>query len=111
MKYKQVLAIREPPVPFKMNEQQMEESKVTTWCCIDQGVSTMWANYEKNIYTPQEVAKAMIHIDNSRCTLNVTQVKFFMEQRLTINAGAFGGRTHTYVKRLAYNERPGPAFG
>jgi hypothetical protein len=52
MKYKQVLAIREPPVPFKMNEQQMEESKVTTWCCIDQGVSKMWANYEKNIYTP-----------------------------------------------------------
>jgi hypothetical protein len=52
MKYKQVLAIREPPVPFKMNERQMEESKVTTWCCIDQGTSTMWANYEKNIYTP-----------------------------------------------------------
>lgn len=52
MKYKQVLAIREPPVAFKMNEQQHEESKVTTWCCIDQGVSTMWANYEKNIYTP-----------------------------------------------------------
>jgi hypothetical protein len=79
MKYKQVLAIREPPVPFKMNERQMEESKVTTWCCIDQGTSTMWANYEKNIYTPQEVAKAMIHVDNSKCTLAVTRVKFFVE--------------------------------
>lgn len=79
MKYKQVLAIREPPVPFKMNERQMEESKVTTWCCIDQGTSIMWANYEKNIYTPQEVAKAMIHVDNSKCTLAVTRVKFFVE--------------------------------
>lgn len=35
MKYKQVLAIREAPVAFKMNEQQAEESKITTWCCID----------------------------------------------------------------------------
>lgn len=35
MKYKQILAIREAPVQFKMNEQQAEESKVTTWCCID----------------------------------------------------------------------------
>lgn len=52
MKYKQVLAIREAPVAFKMNEQQEEESKVTTCCCIDQGVSKMWAAYEKNIYTP-----------------------------------------------------------
>lgn len=58
MKNKQVLAIREPPVPFKMNEQQAEESIIKTWCCVDQGVSKMWANYEKNIYTPQELARA-----------------------------------------------------
>ena len=35
MKYKQVLAIREPPVPFKANEQQAEESIIKTWCCVD----------------------------------------------------------------------------
>lgn len=102
MKYKQVLVIREPPVEFKMNEAQMEESKISTWCCIDQGVSKMWANYEKNIYTPNEVAKAMIHVDNSQCTLAVTQVKFFVEQRCTIKTGGFGNHQHTYVKKLAY---------
>lgn len=102
MKFKQVMAIREPPVQFKQNEAQMEESQITTWCCIDQGTSKMWANYEKNIYTPQETAKAMINVDNSQCTLTVTRVKFFVEQRCTIRAGAFGGHSHTYVKRLAY---------
>jgi hypothetical protein len=79
MKYKQVLAIREPPVQFKMNEQQAENANIKTWCCIDQGFSKMWANYEKNIYLPNETAKAMIHIDNSECTLNVTEVKFWVE--------------------------------
>lgn len=84
MKHKQVIIIREPPVQFKMNEQQGEEANIKTWCCIDQGVSKMWVNYEKNIYTPNEVAKAFINIDNSRCTLNCTTVKFWLEQRLTI---------------------------
>jgi len=104
MKYKQILAIREPPVPFKMNEQQAEESHVTTWCCVDQGISKMWANYEKNIYCPNEVAKAMIHIDNSACTLNVTQVKFWVEQRLTIERQGFNNHRHTDVRKLAYQE-------
>jgi hypothetical protein len=35
MKYKQVIAIREKPVNFKINEQQQETSKIKTWCCID----------------------------------------------------------------------------
>ena len=52
MKYKQVLMIREKPVEFRMNENQHEKSQISTWCCIDQGESTMWATYEKNIYTP-----------------------------------------------------------
>lgn len=72
MKYKQVLVVREPPVEFKVGEQQQETSHVTTWCCVDQGTSSMWSAFEKNVFTPQDVAKAMINVDNSKCTLNVT---------------------------------------
>lgn len=52
LKNKQVIAIREKPVNFKMNEQQQETSKIKTWCCIDQGTSSMWSTFEKNIFTP-----------------------------------------------------------
>ena len=79
LKYKQVIAIREKPVAFKANEQQQETSKIKTWCCIDQGVSSMWAAFEKNIYTPQEVAKAVIHVDNEKCRLPVKHIKFFIQ--------------------------------
>lgn len=87
MKYKQVLAIRQKPVDFKMNEGQHEKSKVTTWCCIDQGTSTMWANFEQNVYTPEQTAKAMINCDNSKCRLAVKQVQFRAEQKIHLKAG------------------------
>ena len=67
MKYKQVLIVREPPVAFVQGEQQQETSKVTTWCCVDQGVSAMWSEFEKNVFTPHETARAMINVDNSKC--------------------------------------------
>ena len=35
MKYKQVLMIREKPVPFKEGERKGEMAKIKTWCCID----------------------------------------------------------------------------
>ncbi len=79
MKYKQVLAIREKPVEFKANEQKQETANIKTWCCIDQGASSMWSTFDKNIYTPQETAKALVHVDNSACKLPVTHVKFFVE--------------------------------
>jgi len=111
MKHKQIIAIREPPVQFKMNEQQGEVANLKTWCCIDQGTSHMWVNYEKNIYTPQEVCRAFINIDNSNCTLNCTQVKFWLEQRLTLHSRGFGNHSHTMVKKLTGSEKPGPNFG
>lgn len=67
MKNKQVLMIREPAVTFKAGEEQKETSNIKTWCCIDQGESTMWSTFNKNIFTPHETAEATVHVDNSKC--------------------------------------------
>ena len=47
----------------------------------------MWSTFEKNIYTIQETAKAMIHVDNHECTLRVTSVNFWITQNVHINLG------------------------
>lgn len=48
----------------------------------------------------------------SKCTLNVQEISFFIEQRCTIRGyGGFGGHQHTYVKKLVQNRQPGPRFG
>lgn len=65
MKHKQVMIIREKPVPFEANNQQFEDAQISTWCCIDQGSSKMWTAFEKNWFTPTDTARSMIHIDNS----------------------------------------------
>ena len=111
MKYKQVLIVRERPVEFKMGEQQQETSNITTWCCVDQGTSSMWSSFEKNIFTPVDCAKAIIHVDNSKCTLNVTQVKFFIEQRLTVRDSGFGAHSYTRTRTLVERSMVGPNFG
>lgn len=52
MKHKQVLIIREPPVGFKTGSGISETSHIKTLCVMDQGHSTLTANFEKNVYTP-----------------------------------------------------------
>ena len=75
----------------------------------------MWSSFEKNIYTPQEIAKAMIHVDNTRCQLAVTRVKFFVEQRLTIRGrgGILFGGAHVYntTRKLVERDVAGPGAG
>ena len=97
MKYKQVLIIREPAVAYKEGEEQKERSEIKTWCCIDQGASTMWSTFNKNIFTPHEVAHATVHVDNSECQLKVTEVSLFVEQKMTIH---HHHHSHTVTSKL-----------
>jgi len=73
------LAIRERPVELKQNEEQKELSNIKTWCCINQGKSSMWCNFEKNVFTPLDVAKAIIHVNNGECGLKCNKISFQIE--------------------------------
>ena len=108
MKYKQVLIIREKPVAFRTGDAQAETSHLKTWCCIDQGTSTMSSVFEKNQYLPTEVAKGFVRINNEHCQLNAHRVSFYVEQRLTVH---IGHHSHTHVARLVNNTMEGPHAG
>jgi hypothetical protein len=71
----------------------------------------MWSAFEKNVFTPQDVAKAMINVDNSKCTLNVTQVKMFIEQVMTVRDRGFGSHSYTLKRKLVERQIEGPKFG
>lgn len=60
MKYKQVILIREKTMEFKTGEHKAMTSNIKTCCCIQQGESSMWVTFDKNIYTPKEVAIAKV---------------------------------------------------
>ena len=63
-----------------MNLARSSEVKIVTCCCSDQGVSKVGATFEKNIYEPHEVCRAIITLDNSNCNVDVTQVRLAVEQ-------------------------------
>ena len=64
MKFKQVLIIREKPVNMVVGDAQAETSNIKTWCCIDQGHSTMSSVFEKNVFLPNEIANGHVKVNN-----------------------------------------------
>jgi len=56
MKHKQVLAIREKPLELQEDVTIKETREIKTWCCCSQGNSSLKAQFNKNVFTPMEVA-------------------------------------------------------
>ena len=108
MKYKQQLIIREPPVQFKMGERQEEVSQITTCCCMDQGTSKMWSEFEKNIFLPNEIVRGFVHVDNEHCAIACKEVKFAIEQRMQFD---IHGHHHTITKHMIERNEAGPGPG
>jgi len=44
----------------------------------------MKTEFEKNIYSPNEVAKAILHVDNTQSKVNATNVNLSIKQHQTI---------------------------
>lgn len=112
LKYKQIMIIREPAKQLVIGEQQQETSQITVCCCCDKGQSSMWATFEKNVLTPQDVARATIHVDNSKCEINCKDIKFFIQQVLTVRQqGMWGRHEYTMTPHLEERQMIGPNAG
>lgn len=91
MKYKQVLIVREQGDTYQTNINQSQTNNVKTWCCMDQGPSTVEVNFEKNVFEPTDVCKAIVNVNNSQCNLNINHVRLAIEQELRLKTSAGGG--------------------
>lgn len=85
-KYKQILIIREEDANFSANISKESETKVTTWCCVDQGRSKIEVQFDKNTYLPNEYVRSRVALDNSQCQLNMKHVRLAVEQVIHIHA-------------------------
>lgn len=64
---KQILIIREKAVKLQEDVSIASKQELTNCCCVSKGFSTLKTDFEKNIYCPNECAKAIMTIDNSEC--------------------------------------------
>jgi hypothetical protein len=58
---------------------------------MNQGISRMMGQFEKNIYEPNEIVRADAIIDNKDCQIAVTGVRLAIEQEIKLVCGG-----HTY---------------
>ena len=59
-------------------------SELTNYGCIGKGFSSLKTEFEKNIYCPNEVAKAIVTVDNSGATIDTDTVTFAVAQHFKI---------------------------
>lgn len=76
LRAKQVLLIRQKPVDLSENTSHFMRSELNNYGCIGKGFSSLKTEFEKNIYCPNEVAKAIVTVDNSEATIDTDTVTF-----------------------------------
>jgi hypothetical protein len=79
---------------------------------MDQGPSTVDVNFEKNVFEPTEVCKAIVNVNNSRCNLNINHVRLAIEQELRLTTspgGGFGSHSMNDTYVLSSRDYPGVA--
>jgi hypothetical protein len=104
MKYKQILTIREPGEYAQAHIHRKDEHRITTWCCVDQGISAIEVHFEKNVFEPHEICRAHVKLDNSRCNVALTGVRLAIEQEVYIRAD---GHTFNQTFTLADKHEAG----
>ena len=79
MSYKQILVIRERPPNFEVAIQKASLHQIKTWCCCDQGTSSITVQFDKNTFLPSEIAHATVILDNSNCKIALNNVTLSVE--------------------------------
>jgi hypothetical protein len=102
---KQILMIRAPPVVFQGGAQQASKTKMANCCCISKGTATANVEFEKNIYCPNEVAKCIVHVDNTLGEVECTSVALNITQHTTMRIKSFN---YSNTSVLASSAKKGP---
>ena len=83
--------------------------EIKTCCCIDQGKAVIKVNFEKNAYTPYEIAKCFVDVNNSECKIPIENITFKLKRAVDAKAG--GHNLQVGDLTLATNTYPGCEAG
>ena len=74
VRYEHNLIVRQPPVANREGAVSHNQAEITTCCCVNQGTSKWKTEFEKNIYTAKETARAIVSVDNSECNTWMNEI-------------------------------------
>eukprot|EP00825_Cyclidium_porcatum_P001317 TRINITY_DN1059_c0_g1_i1.p1 TRINITY_DN1059_c0_g1~~TRINITY_DN1059_c0_g1_i1.p1 ORF type:complete len:386 (+),score=55.04 TRINITY_DN1059_c0_g1_i1:442-1599(+) len=109
LKHTQPLIIREPIKTMSSIMQQSMQVHAKTWCCIDQGLSSIKCYFDNSWYMPGDTAQVITEIDNSKCKLAVKKIDSDLVKYLKLTANS--GHTKDIRRVVCRTQFPGlPAF-
>lgn len=76
------LNVRQPPLKIDTDIETIVSKEVWGCCCFfSQGSARIEANFEKSAYTPSDIIRAMIKVDNTYVSRPIESITFLVHQR------------------------------
>lgn len=100
-----MLLIRGTSEKLVQNQEQSTKRETTNCCCFKTGVVSLKTEFEKNIYCPNEVAKAIVTVDNSMTSTDARTISFGVVSTMRIKIGK---ELYIDITSLANQTKQGP---
>jgi hypothetical protein len=107
-KYKTHLVVRQKPKQVIYNQTYTSEESPCV-CCCSKGVSRIEGSFERDAYVPGERANMLVKVDNTRCSLNISQIQCKLVQAISFRAQK--GSMSNINKTVAEENYDGVAAG
>lgn len=109
IKYELPFMVRQIKMEVNANLQAFGEEKIDKCCCCcAAGKATVGALFEKNAYTTNEIAHALVNINNSESKCEVKQITMKLKQHVNLNTG---GHKYHFVDTVCKEHYPGISAG
>jgi hypothetical protein len=82
--YSSLLIVRTPPQAFSYPTNLSSTKNLTSWCYFDKGSATLNVSYPKSFFTPDEAVSVTCELNNTRCKLKSTGIRFQLVQQIHI---------------------------
>lgn len=104
IKYRTDLVVRQRPTIANYNAPVTAEQEVCS-CCSNKGRCTLICNFQSDTYQPGNDAVLMTTVDNSICTVDITNFAVTLKQN--VNFRTRTGKTSSHTRNVRTNEFPG----
>jgi hypothetical protein len=78
--------VRRPPFEMALGQTLDSTQNITTCCCLAKGKTSLNVNFEANAYTPYEVAKCFVEVNNRECSIPIESVTFKLKRKVWAQA-------------------------
>lgn len=79
-----LIIVRQSADNFEYPNKKLKTKQVKSWCCINQGLSTLNVSLLKDHYHPDQELKANISLDNTQCNLDGNNIKLEFWQNIEL---------------------------